>query len=538
MVAKGNGMRKIFKIITYMLLFTGILSAKLPTVSAKAVKKVIESGDDAKIILKATAFKNQIIEFPDIKNIAGYGIKESRSTQTAAAINYNGQKTDVIIKAKIYTFTPFKSVQIPSYTIKIDGKEYKTESFKITVAPKKVKKSNSDFIFKMKSSKKKVYIGEPFFVTVQLIEPVNASGANIEYTPPQFKGFEVSTLGDGKVTNLGDSVAKDITYQLLPKNSGKFIIKPAVAKIGLQVTAAQAQSPFSFFGADLEWITLKTNSVKIDVLEPPAADLIGNYRINVAVDKKETKINKPVTVTLTIEGEGILDNIDDPKIDIGNITVYSKDSNIEHRYENGKVYSIYSKKYVLIGNKDYTIPSITLTAFNYNNKKTYTLKSKPIDIKVKGSKSILSVLNSHNSRPEPQEELKKAKSVKKVVNKIENIVMDKEYYKRLYSNSGKYSLVSIVLALVFGLLVGILGTYYIPKYIKQKKLKSMDKKLYGSYEEALSILYPHIMEDDKIEEMVKILYEVTNGNSEIKVNEKALNKMIKKIKSSSKKVCK
>ncbi len=534
------------KYLLITVIFTAMLSAKLPIVLTKASSKKINSGDDLKVAITVQALKGAKIKFPKIKNIGGFGIKDKRDNKFTATVKINGKDANVVTKAKIYTIEPTKNFKIPSYDIIVDSKHYKTNSIVVEVKKKHKTVNNGGYIFKMSSNKKQVVVGETFIVDISLIEPIEAGDAKIEYTPPKFKGFEASPIGDGQIENRGNSVIRDIKYLVTPKRSGSFIIKPATAKIGMQVTTAQAQSPFGFFGADIQWKKVVSNPLNIKVSEvPQGVDVIGNYKITVKTDKKSVNKNKPVNLTITIKGEGNLDNFNDPEININNVTVYGDDSNIEHSFEKGKIYSKYVKHYAIIGSKDFTIPAISIKAYNSDKKKVYTLSSKPIFIKVAHLKNINAILNDKSadtdkfvSTKNSISELSKPEKSVDTVKKIESILIDKDYYKKLYSGRKKVSYYALFLTLILGLILGGIVTAYIPVFLRRKRIKAVDNKLYGSYEEALSILYPHIMEDSKIEEMVKDLYEVTSGNREIKINDKLLNKLIKKVTERKTKVCK
>ncbi len=526
-------MNRVYKQLIIVVFFTLGLFAQMPNVLLKTDKNVIKSGQDIKVVLGIQTLKNSKVKLPNIKDIAGYGIKSKRVSIAVAKITGK----DVLTRAISYTITPTKSFTIKPYNIVIDGKTYKTNSVKVKVKSVAKDKKNSDgFIFKMRSSKKAVVVGEPFIVSVELIESVDVSSADLKYTPPNFKGFKVMPLGDGDITEKGNTVVRSLKYLLTPKRSGKFIISPAKAKIGMQMTP-QAQSPFGFFGADIHWKKISSNSLTLKVYKKPnGVELIGDYALKAFVDKSRVKASKPVTYTVKIEGEGSLDDFEDIKIDIPNVTQYSKDSKIDHRFENGKVYTVYKKQYVFIAKNSYTIPKIEIKAYSPIKHRVYTLKANAIPITIEKISSISSLLSAKDiSSKESSKVVVKSKAVvnsnkdKHNIqnNKIENILFDKEYYKRKYS---KYisGMSNILIALLIGFLLGIIVGIFIPKIFKSKKAKKSNK-LYGSYKEAMHILYPHIDEDKKIEEMVKFLYEVTNGNKEIVINDKVLNKMVKRV---------
>ena len=63
-------------------------------------------------------------------------------------------------------------------------------------------------------------------------------------------------------------------------------------------------------------------------------------------------------------------------------------------------------------------------------------------------------------------------------------------------------------------------------------LPSMAKRGANPYKEseALKILYGHMSEDPKIEEMVRKLYARKNGDKDVKIDKKVLQEMVNRIK--------
>ena len=524
-------MNRVFKLLIITIIFTLLANAKMPNVLLKSDKSIIKSGKDLKIVLGVQTFKGSKVKLPVVKDIAGYGIKNKRVSTVVAKL----AGKDVLTRAITYTITPTKSFIIKPYTVEIDGKIYKTNSLKIKVLQDVKAKNSSGFIFKMSSSKKAVVVGEPFIVSVELIEPIDVSSADLRYTAPSFKGFKAKSLGDGEIIEKGNSVVRSLKYLVTAKKSGKFTISPAKAKIGIQMTP-QTQSPFGFFGADIQWKNISSNNVTVQVYKKPnGVEVVGDYKIKASVDKNIVKASKPVTYTLIIEGEGNLDDFEDVKIDIPNVTQYSKDSTIEHKFENGKVYSTYKKQYVFISKSSYIIPKITIKAYSPSKHRLYSISSTAIPITIRKANTIASLLSGRSNSVEGKSSTKKLTPVANSSNikpsaqsnKIENILFDKEYYKRKYSKNIS-GMQNILIALLIGLLLGALGGLFIPRFVKGTKTKK-GNKLYGSYKEAMHILYPHIDKDKKIEEMVKFLYEVTNGNKEVVINDKVLNKMVKNV---------
>ena len=80
----------------------------------------------------------------------------------------NGSVKSEQSTTKIFQFIPQKDMTIPSYTVDIDGKDYKTDPIAIKVVKSSAPtgQQNSMFALDMKTNKTKVMVGESFMVTV------------------------------------------------------------------------------------------------------------------------------------------------------------------------------------------------------------------------------------------------------------------------------------------------------------------------------------------------------------------------------------
>ncbi len=578
-------MRRLITIFLTIFAIT-FINAKIPRVFVSIKQKDIKADEKLEIMVGAEAKKGSKFKFPKVDEIGGYKVISQKSSVSYRVDESNGKKVPLVKRAVTYIIKPTKSFDIGSFTLKINNQEFKTVPFRVKVldkkttpkkekskiqtqtktqmikAPKASKEAkkdvnktkvitpkenntltqNIDFIFKMSANKKEVVVGESFIVRVELIEPINLSSSDLQYTPPKFTNFDVKPIGDGKIEESTDRVIRTIEYLLIPKKSGKFTISPAKAKIGIQLTP-QVQSPFGFFGTDIEWKKISTNKLTIRVKPAPkGVDLVGKFKLEVQTDDR-AKANRPYNYIVKIIGLGDLDNFKLPDIKIDNITTYKEEPKIEHILTKGVVVSKLIQKYVFIADRDFAIPSITIKAYNPDSKKIYKLKTKPLIVRIKRANSISSILNKTTSTYVTPKTNTKNQVQKQSINstsqiaskpqdikKVEELLLDKYYYKRKYSNG--YPLSAIFGALALGLILGAGAVILIPglfRVTKNGKLTSKNR-LFEDYEEALNILYPHTTKSKNIEKMVANLYEVTNGNKDVKIDDYALNKMIKRVK--------
>ncbi len=394
----------------------------------------------------------------------------------------------------------------------------------------------------MSASKKSVMEGQSFIVTVKLVEPLDLAGSKMEYIAPEFKNFTAVPLGDGRTIEKESSVVRVIKYLLTPKSSGDLTIEPAHANIEVDMGEAQ-QSPFGFFGTNTEVKKLSTNSIKINVTpKPDGVDIVGTFLIKNKVEALTAKANKPFNYIIILHGIGNLDNYNLPEFKIPGLTIYNEDAKLEHSIEKGKLKSSYIKKFVFISDKDFTIPSVSVTTYDPKTKSIKVIKTKPYFVKVKRNKSITGALENIQNRPNMPKLDKITDSITKIYSEknstkakkdsdfleAQMLLFDKNYYKKKYLKES-YPFSALIGSLILGIILGAGGYVLLPSLYRIITHKKSSKQLYENYEDALNILYPHTTKSKKIEAMVEKLYEVTNGNSNIHIDNHALNKLIKKV---------
>ncbi len=532
-------------ILISIIAFETLLAATKPKVYLSIEPQEIYSGEELNVSINIESLKRVNIEFPEIDKIAKLPIIAIKDLKRNIIKEINGTQVAVVKISRVYTIMPTKSIIVGPLSVKIDGKVYKSKKKKVHVVNSSAKGNN--FVFRMSTNKSEVVVGEPFIVKIELVEPTALSSANIEYLAPRFENFTVTPLGSGETVQRGSNLIRTIRYLLKAKEAGKFMLEPATAKIEIQATPL-VQSPFAFFGDEAQIKTITTNSVSIVVKPlPQKVDIVGDFKIKAEVDKKRRSANKPIEYRVTISGEGSLSDLKDIHLTIPDVTIYPHEPKIENIATKEGVESRYQRKFILIAKKDFTIPPITLKEFNINKRVVEELKTKAIKIDIKSIKSISSLLSKKKEEPLTvsqdrsaiaseygvQSQESKERSIKSQkeseVAKIEEILIDKNYYKRKYAKEG-YSLGMLLFAALIGLLLGFVAAWNLPKILAKKEAKAKEEQLYEDFEDALNILYPHTTSDPKIEEMVKTLYEVVNGNHTLTIDKKQLDKMIKKIK--------
>jgi len=476
------------------------------------------------------------VSFPAIQKIGSYPVERLNRSSKLEARYLNGKLTTKKQKILSFEFYPQKSVTIPSFVVDVDGKKLQTRSVSVKVVKgAQGSAAAGGFALRMSLSKKKVYLGEPVILTVDAVEPLNGNVAQMQYSPPTFKGFFSKPLGGEQRLQQGNRIIHRLRYLLIPQKPGNLSVTPAQVRIGIQDLNAMGD-PFGIFGSALKWTALRSNAVQLTVMPLPApADLVGDFQIKASVDKKKVQANMPVNYTLVIEGEGSLEDLEDPVFDIPGVTVYSDDAKVSSQVQNGRLMSRYVKKYVFISDRDFTIPALKLKEFDYRTGKFSTLSTPEIPVKVTGGSAsavpkgaIASPGAQIGAAPSTKAPAAKHTSAKAAKPRKVNPLTDEVYYaKKAYEEKARRFPEYLAAAFVAGMVLMFLLLRFWPKGKGRSRIAGKKGRHY-SLKEALEILYPHINDDPEAERFVRLLYRVKQGDKSVEIDRLALDRLARK----------
>jgi len=467
----------------------------------------IVAGNVIRLKIRATGDK---VVFPIIEEIDGVKVLEQRERITNKFHYINGvlnkERTTLIL-----TFAPHHDMTIPSYGVEIDGKIYKSKPVKIKVVAVNAQnmEDNNKFFLHLKADKKSVIVGEPILATVYLSLKLGLRLTNTpQYTQPEFKGFFSKMVGKEKLYHEGNRQITELRYLLTPQSEGTFKIGPARVKIS-EADRNKRNMYGKFVGAT--WVPIASNTIDIEVKEKPQeCDLVGSLTIKSTLDRQRTKAGKPVNLSITITGEGSLEDFELPDFEIDGVTVYSDDASIAIDLNNSTVHSTYSKKFAFISEHDFTIPARSISVYDTKSKTVKYLEIPSCDVHIEGSQTP--------AAQKPQAEISSAGKSQSSLKVPQKSMLDMED-DNMPQEAPSVSWWMIALAFVSGMFI-----MFLPKMMP----KMTRGKSYHSYteSEALKILYPHIDESQEIEAMVRKLYAKRKGDKSVEINEKRLNELL------------
>lgn len=227
------------------------------------------------------------------------------------------------------------------------------------------------------------------------------------YEPPPANGFVEKHLGDGKSVNY-TRVLNGRRYQvselktaLYPYKSGELTVGPARLKGSvLAESPRRAHAPRGF--PDMEDLfddpffghfvkkpfTLVSNELKINVRPlpkegaPPGEVSVGRYRLAVEAKPREVHAGDPVTLTMTVTGEGDLDRVAPPRVSSLDGFKSYEPTGSAAAGDAGKGAKTFEQAIVPLNEKIKEIPRVVFNCFDPGEEKYVTLKEGPFPLKV------------------------------------------------------------------------------------------------------------------------------------------------------------
>ncbi len=194
-----------------------------------------------------------------------------------------------------------------------------------------------------------------------------------EYTleEPQLLDFKVALLREEEKQETNTTTCVLQHYTLHAKKAGRFTLPALKAHIESIPPKYQERYNKNHYLQKLDIYT-KTLTIEVTPL-PEGLSVTGNYTLSASVDSTTVQAQKPLHFTVSLEGEGNIENLDFLTLSIPHTLIYS------HKAEG------LSKTFDIISDENYTIPAITLTYFNQEQQMVERIHTESYHITVTGT---------------------------------------------------------------------------------------------------------------------------------------------------------
>ena len=233
--------------------------------------------------------------------------------------------------------------------------------------------------FKITLNKTVLFVKEPLVLKLQFQDKEYEKIAWVKFAPKRAKEYEFHLLK--KQINRG---LYTFTYLLFPLKDGQIHIsynlqykKAALEQIRQDILGTGYEQTEPLEGKVVE---LHPPSSQIIVNPVKKVELYGDFTLTLQVDKEKVKNYEPLFLTIKLQGVGYPPKLDEKLLSLDSVKILADKprTTLVYTPKGAKVEYLFS--YALIAHKDFTIPAIKLTQFNYKEYKTIT--TSPIPIKV------------------------------------------------------------------------------------------------------------------------------------------------------------
>ena len=263
-----------------------------------------------------------------------------------------------------------------------------------------VQTDNREVFVDVLTDRRQVYQGEYLHATVKLFSKLQVANiGNIEF--PTFDGFFKQEIETPPLRSLNQEQLNGETYLtgvlrnyvLFPQKSGALTINPCKMEVGInQRVQNRSRSIFDdFFGGGVQTIPREVTSrpVNITVLPLPEGKPasfsggVGQMKFEATIDKTDVKANDPVTLKVTVSGNGNMKFVDAPRINFPpDFEVYDPKINTKLNTTSTSGSKIFEYLIIPRHGGTYKIPAIEFSYFDPQAKQYKTLHSQEYTLTV------------------------------------------------------------------------------------------------------------------------------------------------------------
>jgi len=223
------------------------------------------------------------------------------------------------------------------------------------------------YSFTSSLDKPSVMMGEKTVLTLKFcyddLEEYNLEELQLQY-------FKIALLSEKEKEDANLSCITQ-RYSIIANKSGDFVL-PAL-KAHIESIPKKYQKLYNK-NHYLQKTDIYTKSIPLKVIPlPQNLNVTGDYSLTASIDKHEVDAQKPIHFTVTLKGEGTIENLDFLTLTIPHTLIYPHTT------------STLSKTFDIISDENYTIPAISLSYFNQEKQMVENMSTDAYQIAVKSN---------------------------------------------------------------------------------------------------------------------------------------------------------
>jgi len=355
----------------------------------------------------------------DLEPLRQYNPQSGGSRKQSSINIINGRTTQNVTTVMTYILTASQAgrLQLPSLTVEVDGKTYRTNPVAVNI----IKPGTTDQLdLEVTLSQQQCYVGQPVIMTVKFY--ISADIGDFQFNIPAFSGddfyIEEPDVSDPQaklyrlntditimvsqyrvVHNSKESILLSFSKVLIPKQSGKILIQSSSVSAAVAVGRTRSRDPFdSFFGGQTQYRRFMVNSepIELEVLPLPQQDrpaqfygLVGQYTISASATPTKVNVGDPITLTIKIGGGKYLKPVQWPVLE--NLPEMAANFKIPTHKASPTIedgFKVFTQTIRANNDRVTEIPPIPLSYFDAEQGRYVTAKTEPIKLEVAPTKIL------------------------------------------------------------------------------------------------------------------------------------------------------
>lgn len=297
-------------------------------VAAQVDRSVIGPGESVQLRITVTDGQGEV----DLSHLTNFKVVPQGTSSSVQIINTQMTRET----SHNYLLIPKTNgnLTIPSLSVTVDGKPYKTQPITIQVMTDQQASeagASRDIWVESQLSRADPFMGQQSTYTFRFFNAVHVSDA--KFQPPEFAGFKAKEIEKRrsyrKIINGREFMVTELYFLLTPLKAGAVTIEPAQLQVGVVKPDRQRRrNAFDDFFNDtifrpgqvvIRQLQTKTLELKIRPLPPldtgrRFSGLVGQFELLAEMEKTELRVGDSATLTVTVQGRGNLMDAEAPRL--------------------------------------------------------------------------------------------------------------------------------------------------------------------------------------------------------------------------------
>jgi hypothetical protein len=345
------------------------LAAVLSADAALSATRVV-TGEAFRLTVRVTSDKRENLPWPVVEGLDPFTVSKTTGTSSSSqttVINGTVSRSESYVTDFVYTLTAREGGSYTVGPIRYVHNDFERDLGRAAVT---VAKADPGIATRTSVSKPRAYAGEQVLYTLRIIPGEGVQSINLPQDLQKRVGdkFYFQQL-DSEIQRRTaevdgrETAVYDVRIALFPLIAGPAVLEGIPVEYRrVRPGAAEAQSMFDAFfgnGAALITQTAVAAPLRLQVAPLPSGaptgftGSVGQYSLKASLDKAVTAAGEPVTLTVTIRGNGQPKSITRPVLpDLPGIEVYDPEESGASAAEGAMLWTTRTFKYVLIPGRE------------------------------------------------------------------------------------------------------------------------------------------------------------------------------------------